>query len=157
MGSVRASAATRSAACPAGAEEVDLHGIVERRVEAHRGGGVHGDVDGAEEGESGVVKAEAVLTDIAFHCEHSTVAHLVEGLAVETASCDGSSLNASRSRSKASFLRMSRHPVLGAATSRPHQQHEFAIRNRAQEAFDERSAEKAGRAGEAIRLPDRFS
>ena len=47
----------------AGAEEVDLHGIVERRVEAHRGGGVHGDVDGAEECEPGVVKAEAVSDD----------------------------------------------------------------------------------------------
>ena len=50
---------------------------------------MHGDVDGAEEGESGVVETEAVLADVAFHCEHPTVAHLVEGLAVETAGCDG--------------------------------------------------------------------
>ena len=134
---------------PAGAEEVDLHGIVERRVEAHRGGGVHGDVDGAEECEPGVVKAEAVLTDVAFHCEHSTVAHLVEGLAVQTASCDGVLLERITESVEGVVLEnVALHPVLGAAASWPHQQHEFAIGNRAQEAFDERSAEKAGRAGD---------
>ena len=74
---------------PPRAEQVDLNRIIEGRVEADGGGRVHGDVDGAEECEPGVVKAEAVLTDVAFHCEHSTVAHLVEGLAVQTASCDG--------------------------------------------------------------------
>ena len=134
---------------PAGAEEVDLHGIVERRVEAHCGGGVHGDVDGAEEGESGIVEAEAVLADVAFHCEHSTVAHLVEGLAVETAGRDGVLLERITEPVEGVVLEnVALHPVLGAAASRPHQQHEFAIGNRAQEAFDERGAEKAGRAGD---------
>ena len=137
---------------PAGAEEVDLYGIVERRVEAHRGSGVHGDVDGAEGASPASSRPRPSWPTSPFtaNTRRSHISSKVSPSRPPAAM--GSSLNASRSRSKASFLRMSRFTRCSAPRVPAAPAARVRNRNRAQEAFDERSAEKAGRAGDGDSL-----
>ena len=110
---------------------------------------MHGDVDRGEQGEALVVETEAVLADVALHREHSAVAHLVEGLALEAA-CGDRILRKRRTETIEGVVLedVALHPVLGAPTTRAHQQHELTVRDRPQEPFDERGTEEAGRAGD---------
>jgi hypothetical protein len=50
---------------PAGAEQVDLHGAVEWRIERHGGGRVDDDVARRQGRSVGVVEAQAVGADVA--------------------------------------------------------------------------------------------
>jgi hypothetical protein len=60
------------------AEQVDLDGEVERRVERHGGGRVDDGVAGGEDGAARLVEAEAVGADVARDDRDPALDHLVE-------------------------------------------------------------------------------
>jgi len=72
------SRSTEAGGHSAGAEQVDFDGIVERRVKAHRGGGVDDDIGGGEHGPTGIIEAESVGADVSGDWVDSTIAHVGE-------------------------------------------------------------------------------
>ena len=64
-----------------GAQQVDLHGLIERGVEGHRRGRVDDDVAAREQLEALLVEAEQIARDVAWHRTEPAGDLLVEGLA----------------------------------------------------------------------------
>jgi hypothetical protein len=123
------------------AEQVDLDGGVEGRVERHRGRGVDDDVAGGEQRPAFGVEAEAVGGDVARDGGDpgGDLCGEVVGLASETV--EGVVLQD-----------LAGNALLRAAPARPHQQHQLAVGYLAQEPLDQRGAEEAGGAGDADAL-----
>ena len=123
---------------PGRAEQVDLDGLGQWAVEGDRGGGVDDDVAGGQGGPPGVVQPQAVLTHVAGdgldpsgHLGGELVAELLPQ-AVEAVVPDdltGQSGGGIR-------------PPAG-----PNQYGDLGVRDAAQDAFDQRSAQKSGRTG----------
>ena len=128
------------------AEEVDLDGEVERRVERDRGGGVDDDVAAR--------RAPRVRRrrGRGRRCRRRRRPPAPAGRpSRRRPPCRRAR---SRSRSKQSFLKISRcGPLLdGAHAARPDEQHELAVGHRPQQPLDQGGAQEAGGAGDGDAL-----
>jgi hypothetical protein len=119
------------------AEEVDLDGGVEGRVEADGGGRVHRGSARVQQGPAFVVEAEAVDADVARDGDDAAADLLVEAVAPHLAQAVEAVVAQD----------LPAHPVGGGgAAPRAHQQDQLAAGNRAQQPLDQGGAEEPRRA-----------
>ena len=126
------------------AEQVDLDGRVEWRIERDRGGRVNDGVAAGERRSIGIVQVEAVTADVTGDRGDATVGHLGEGLA--------------RLRRTELLAEPVERVVLqdlllsslggGSAFAVADEQDKFAVGDGAQHALNECRANKTGRAGD---------
>jgi hypothetical protein len=129
---------------PAGAEQVDLDGSVERRVEGHGRGRVHHDVAARQRGPAGVVEAEPVPGDVAGDDRDPPGHHLVE--------LGGAQLGPQPVEGVVAEHLAPRPLVRRGPLAGPDEQHQLAPGDGPQQPLDQRRAEKAGRAGDGDAL-----
>jgi hypothetical protein len=122
-----------------GAEQVDLHGQVERGVERHRGGRVDDHLRGGELRPTVGIEAQAVGADVAGDRGHPAGDHLVEAAA---------------ELGPQPVERVVLEDLLagtlggGGATAAADQQEQLAVGDAAQQPLDQRGADEAGRSGD---------
>ena len=122
-----------------GAEQVDLDGLVEWRVEADDRRRVDEEVAGGEGGAALFVEAEAVVGDVAGDCGDSPGGHLLEGVLAEFGAEAVEGVVVEDVTADAPF---------GASTPGPDDEDELAVRDGAEESFDEGGAEEASASGD---------
>ena len=132
------------------AEEVDLHGGVERRVERHGRSGVDHGVAAGEDRAVGVVQSQPVTGDVAgdrgdpggHGGEVDALLAALGAESVERVVLEDLALGS---------------PCRTGSLAVSHEQHQLAVGDRAQQALDERGADESGRAGDGDPFPrERF-
>jgi hypothetical protein len=129
---------------PRGAQQVDLHGAVEWRVEGDRGRRVDDDVARGERGPIVLAEPEAVGADVAGDGAHAPRGHLLEALAAELGP---QPVERVVPEDLPLHPPLRRGPPAGAD-----QEHELAVRHLAQQPLDECGADEAGGAGDGDAL-----
>jgi len=117
--------------------EVHLHGGVQRRVEAHGGGGVDHRLAGRQEVASAVVQAQAVYGHVPGHRQQPRPDHVVEvGAPLVTQPVEAVVAED-----------VAPGTLLGAPPARSHDDDDLAVGHRAHDPLDHGGAEEAGRPG----------
>ena len=132
---------------PGRSQQVDLHRVVEGRVEVDGGRRVDHDVAVGQHGPPVVVEPDPVDAHVAGHGGDSPVGHLVVGLA-------GVGLAALLAELAEGVVaqHVALHAGRRAPPPRPHDQHQLAVGHAAQQALGERGPQEPGRAGDGDAL-----
>ena len=136
---------------PGRSEQVDLHGVVEGRVEVHGGRRVDHGVAAGQQGPALVVESEPVGAHVPGEGFDPPGRHLVVGLGRARAGRVATGLLAEPVEGVVA-QHVALHPRGRAPPTRAHQQHQLAVGHATQQTLGERGPQKPGRAGDGDAL-----